>query len=208
MVGEAQSEKLNKTLITYLTSDENDSSNPNYPKYLFSLYMALGKYDKGCGMAIVIARREQSMGHYRIAHRLLFQTFKQLEKHGIAIPAELRWNLMLLHSYLIARPLMKALQDHKLAACMLVRVSKNIAKFPQHIVAILTSCVTECNKAEFHKSAFQFAKELVTTDRKEIPEKHRKKMDTIVRKPGYYSKEYEGGKKLTVCVVDETDKKK
>ena len=199
VVGEAQSEKLNKTLVTYLTSDENDSSNPNYPKYLFSLYMALGKYEKGCGMAIVIARREQNMGHYRIAHRLLYQTYKQLEKHGIGIPSELRWNLMLLHSYLIAKPLMKTLNDHEMAARMLVRVSKNISKFPQHTVAILTSCVTECNKAGFDKSAYHYARELVTSDRKEIPEKHRKKMDTIVRKPGFYSKDYSPSKKMTVC---------
>eukprot|EP01064_Diplonema_japonicum_P002002 TRINITY_DN11304_c0_g1_i1.p1 TRINITY_DN11304_c0_g1~~TRINITY_DN11304_c0_g1_i1.p1 ORF type:complete len:1431 (+),score=452.89 TRINITY_DN11304_c0_g1_i1:1321-5613(+) len=201
VVGEAQNDKLNKVLITFLTTDE-DSQVPRDPKYLFSLYMALGKYDKGCGMAIVIARREQKMGHYRIAHRLLFQTYKDLEKHGITIPSELRWNLMLLHSYLIAKPLMKALQDHEKASRMLIRVAKNIPKFPKHVVPILTSCVTECNKAGFDKSAYHYAKELVTSDRKEIPEKHRKRMDTIVRKPGYYSKDNNGKKKTEADLTD------
>eukprot|EP01063_Lacrimia_lanifica_P024004 TRINITY_DN3196_c0_g1_i1.p1 TRINITY_DN3196_c0_g1~~TRINITY_DN3196_c0_g1_i1.p1 ORF type:complete len:1447 (+),score=641.41 TRINITY_DN3196_c0_g1_i1:187-4527(+) len=196
VVGEAQSDKLNKVLITYLTADDSNDT-PKDPKYLFSLYMALGKYERGSGMAIVIARREQQVGHYRIAHRLLFQTYKQLDKHGIAISSELRWNLMLLHSYLLAKPLMKTLNDHALASRMLIRVAKNIQKFPQHVVPILTSCVTECNKSGFDKSAYQYAKELVTGHRKEIAEKHKKRMDTIVRKPGFYSKQHEGAKRLT-----------
>eukprot|EP01063_Lacrimia_lanifica_P024005 TRINITY_DN3196_c0_g2_i1.p1 TRINITY_DN3196_c0_g2~~TRINITY_DN3196_c0_g2_i1.p1 ORF type:complete len:1456 (+),score=570.56 TRINITY_DN3196_c0_g2_i1:76-4443(+) len=197
VVGEAQSDKLNKTLIGFLTAD-GDNDTPKDPKYLFSLYMALGKYEKGCGLAIVIARREQTQGHYRVAHRLLFQTYKQLEKHDITISSDLRWNLQLLHSYLVVKPLMKALNDHDNAARMLIRVSKNIPKFPLHTVQILTSCVTECNKAAFDRSAYHYAKELVTSnDRKDIPEKHRKKIETIVRKPGYYSKAQEGKKKLT-----------
>ena len=195
VVGEAKLNKLSTQMIRYLTAEENDA--PRDPKYLFSLYMALGKYEKGSDTAIIIARTQRELGHYRVAHRLLFQTYKELEKHGMAVPSELRWNLMLLHSYLIAKPLMKTLNNHDLAARMLIRVAKNIPKFPKHITQILTSCVTECNKAGFDKSAFTYAKQLVTSDRKGIPDKHRKRIDTIVRKPGYYSKNNVPGKRLT-----------
>ncbi|KAJ9458311.1 Intraflagellar transport protein 172 [Diplonema papillatum] len=198
VVGEAQNDMLQYMLINVLT----DENNPRDPKYSFSLYMELGKYEKGCNQAVIMARQQQNQGHYRIAHRLLFQTYKQLEKHGVSIASELRWNLMLLHSYLIAKPLIKTLSDHTLAARMLIRVAKNIPKFPQHTVQILTSCVTECNKAGFDKSAYKYAKQLVTSDRKEIPEKHRKKMDTIVRKPGYYSKDSDGKKKTEADLTD------
>ena len=56
--------------------------------------------------------------------------------------AELSRQLMLLHSYVLVKVLVK-MGNHVGAARLLVRVSKNISKFPAHIVPILTSCVIE-----------------------------------------------------------------
>ncbi|KAF5840991.1 hypothetical protein DUNSADRAFT_14848 [Dunaliella salina] len=50
-----------------------------------------------------------------------------------------------------------AINDHTTAARMLVRVARNISKFPKHIVPILTSTIIECNRAGLKKTAFEYA---------------------------------------------------
>jgi len=42
-------------------------------------------------------------GNYKIAHGILFDTYKDLESRRIKIPNELKQNLMLLHSYVLAK---------------------------------------------------------------------------------------------------------
>ena len=59
---------------------------------------------------------------------------------------ELAHNLMLLHSYVLVKVLVKN-GDHLAGARMLCRVAKSISKFKLHIVPILTSCVIECHRA-------------------------------------------------------------
>eukprot|EP01062_Namystynia_karyoxenos_P004675 TRINITY_DN11665_c0_g1_i1.p1 TRINITY_DN11665_c0_g1~~TRINITY_DN11665_c0_g1_i1.p1 ORF type:complete len:1497 (+),score=635.62 TRINITY_DN11665_c0_g1_i1:130-4491(+) len=197
IVGKAGNADLNRQLIDYLTAEGDGRPN----KYIFRLYMELGRYDKAARMAVINARHQQDEGNYRVAHRMLFQMHKDLEKHRITISAELRRNLQILHSYIIVRPLVKPLNDHEIAARMLIRVAKNIDKFPKHKASILTSAVLECNRVGFDKSAYQYAKRLVSEHRQDIAEKHRKKIETIVRKPGYYSKRademHEKKKKVT-----------
>ena len=40
---------------------------------------------------------------------------------------------------------------------MLLRVAKNISKFPSHVVPILTSTVIECSRSGLKNSAFNYA---------------------------------------------------
>jgi len=169
--------------------------------------MQLGRYDKAARMAVINARELQNDGFYRPAHNMLFQMHKDLEKHRIPIPAELRRNLQILHSYVIVKPLTKTLNDHECAARMLIRVAKNIEKFPKHKASILTSVVLECNKVGLDKSAFLYAGNLVRDFREQVSDKHKKKIETMVRKPGYYSKRAEAlqekKKKLTEADLED-----
>ena len=129
---------------------------PKDAKYLFRLYMAKGQYREAAKTAIIIAREEQSQGNYRNAHDVLFKMHQELMNNGISIPSEMKHNLMILHSYILARAHVKR-GDHLRGARMLLRVAKNISKFPSHVVNILTSTVIECQKAGLKNSAFNYA---------------------------------------------------
>ena len=63
---------------------------------------------------------------------------------------------MILHSYILARLHVKR-GDHLRGARMLLRVAKNISKFPSHVVPILTSTVIECSRSGLKNSAFNYA---------------------------------------------------
>ena len=67
----------------------------------------------------------------------------------------MKQNLMILHSYILARLHVKR-GDHLKGARMLLRVAKNISKFPSHIVPILTSTVIECWRSGLKNSAFRY----------------------------------------------------
>lgn len=67
---------------------------------------------------------------------------------------------------------------------MLIRVAKNISKFPSHVVPILTSAVVQCQKAGLKKSAFEFASILVRPEyRNQIDPAYKRKIESFVRKP-------------------------
>ena len=119
---------------------------PKDPNYIFRLYMALGNYPQAAKTAIIIARQEQELGNYRVAHQILFDTHRELTAQRIRVPQELTHSLMLLHSYIIVKPLSK-MKDYNAAARMLIRVARSISKFPVHVVPILTSAVIECHRA-------------------------------------------------------------
>ena len=91
---------------------------------------------------------------------------------------------MLLHSYVLVRPLTK-MNDHLSSARMLIRVAKHISRFPMHIVPILTSTVIECTKAGLKASALEYAMQLMRPEyRQQIGEAYKRKIEAIVRKPG------------------------
>eukprot|EP00667_Euglena_gracilis_P000484 EG_transcript_484 len=183
VVGKARQDNLTNVLIDYLMGETDGV--PKDPNYIFRLYMALGSFEKAAKTAVIIARQEQEMGSYRAAHRILFDTHCSLEGQKIRIPSDLKRNLMLLHSYIIVKTLVKTLNDHETSARMLIRVAKNIAKFPKHVVPILTSTVIECQRVELKASAFEYACALVQPEhRAAIDEKYRKKIESIVRKKG------------------------
>jgi len=93
------------------------------------------------------------MGNYKHAHALLFRTYQDLKSQKLPLPHELWRRLMILHSYVIVKRLVKA-GDHVNAAQMLLRVAKNIQQFPAHIVPILTSVVIECQRAKMSTEAY------------------------------------------------------
>ena len=144
VVGKAGDPHLSRQLIDFLMGETDGV--PKDAKYLFRLYMALKQYEKAAKTAVIIAKEEQSLGNYRNAHDVLFNMYRELQAQDIAVPAEMRSNLMLLHSYTLARMHVKD-GDHKKGARILLRVAKNISKFPAHVVPILTSTVIECHRS-------------------------------------------------------------
>uniref|UniRef100_A0A3Q3D1P9 WD repeat domain 19 n=1 Tax=Hippocampus comes TaxID=109280 RepID=A0A3Q3D1P9_HIPCM len=180
-VGQAKDSSLTNLLIEYLMGESDGI--PKDAKYLFRLYMALQQYREAARTAIIIAREEQNAGNYRSSHNVLFSMYTQLQAHKIKIPAEMATNLMILHSYLLGKVHIKR-RDHLKGARMLIRVSKNISKFPAHVVPILTSAVIECHRAGLKNSAFGFAAMLMRPEyRNEIHQNYRKKIEAMVRRP-------------------------
>jgi len=182
VVGRARSDMLTHQLIDFLMGESDGV--PKDPNYIFRLYMALGNYPQAAKTAIIIARQEQELGNYRVAHQILFDTHKELTAQKIRVPQELAHNLMLLHSYVLVKPLVKV-GDHLAAARMLSRVARNISKFPMHVVPIITSTVIECHRAGLRGAAFEYASMLMRPEyRTQIQEAYKRKIEAIVRKPG------------------------
>ncbi|XP_034043414.1 WD repeat-containing protein 19 isoform X2 [Thalassophryne amazonica] len=180
-VGQAKDSSLTNQLIDYLMGESDGI--PKDAKYLFRLYMALQQYREAARTAIIIARTEQTEGSYRNAHDVLFSMYTELQAQKIKIPAEMATNLMILHSYLLAKIHVKR-KDHLKAARMLIRVSNNISKFPTYVVPILTSTVIECHRAKLRNSAFSFAAMLMRPEyRSNIDSKYRTKIEDMVRRP-------------------------
>ncbi|KAJ3028907.1 UNVERIFIED_CONTAM: WD repeat-containing protein 19 [Siphonaria sp. JEL0065] len=180
-VGLAKSDGLTHELIDYLMG-ENDGI-PKEAKYIFKLYMSLGAYRDAARTAIIIAREEQMLGNYRTAHDLLLDNFKQLRKCKAKVPADLERMLMLLHSYILVKTLIR-INQHDLGARMLIRVSNSISKFPTHVVPILTSTVIECHRADLKKEAYEYAAMLMRPEyRNLVDAKYKRKIEQIVRRP-------------------------
>jgi len=181
VVGKARNDALTHTLIDYLMGESDNV--PKDPNYVYRLHKALGNYMQAAGTALIIAKQEQEMGNYKQAHALLFRTYQDLKRQKLALPQELWRRLMILHSYVIVKRLVKA-GDHATAAHMLLRVAKNIQQFPAHIVPILTSVVIECQRAKMTTEAYQYACMLMRPEyRPQVAEQYKKKIENIVRKP-------------------------
>eukprot|EP00931_Biecheleriopsis_adriatica_P005604 TRINITY_DN107098_c0_g1_i1.p1 TRINITY_DN107098_c0_g1~~TRINITY_DN107098_c0_g1_i1.p1 ORF type:complete len:1382 (+),score=320.21 TRINITY_DN107098_c0_g1_i1:79-4224(+) len=181
VVGKARSDALTHTLIDYLMGESDNV--PKDANYVYRLHKALGNYMQAAGTALIIAKQEQEMGNYKQAHQLLFRTYQDLKSQKLALPQELWRRLMILHSYVIVKRLVKA-GDHQSAAIMLVRVAKNIQQFPAHIVPILTSVVIECQRAKMPGESYQYACTLMKPEhRPQVSDQYKKKIENIVRKP-------------------------
>lgn len=98
----------------------------------------------------------QSEGRYKVAHDMLLDAWRRLESLRIEPPLELSRSLALLHSYILVKTHV-ALGDHGTAARLLVRVARDISKFPRHVVPILTSTVIECHRSGLRRTAFEYA---------------------------------------------------
>ncbi|GAX77949.1 hypothetical protein CEUSTIGMA_g5391.t1 [Chlamydomonas eustigma] len=152
-------------------------------EFRFKLNIAMGQYLEAAQDAMEMARLEQEGGNYRVAHDKLFATVQQLDTMGKAVPTELMRMLSLLHSYTLVKSLI-AVEDHMTAARMLVRVARNISKFPKHVVPILTSTVIECHRAGLKKTSYEYASMLMRPEyRNQVAMKYKKKIELMVRKP-------------------------
>jgi len=181
VVGKARNDTLTHTLIDYLMGETDNV--PKDPNYVYRLHKALGNYIQASMTALIIAKQEQEMGNYKLAHTLLFKTHQDLKQQKLAVPQELWRRLMILHSYVLVKRLVK-IGNHTNAAHMLLRVARNIQQFPAHLVPILTSVVIECQRAGMKDQAYQFACTLMRPEhRSQISEQYKRKIETIVRKP-------------------------
>ncbi|KAF5223304.1 putative intraflagellar transport protein F6 [Trypanosoma cruzi] len=184
VVGKSRSDALTNRLIDYLMGETDGE--PKEPSYIFKLYMALGSYEKAAKTSVLISTKEQEMGNYLTAHKTLVDAYRILRDKKMHVPNDLRRSLMLLHSYVIAKPLMKIMKDDETASRMLLRVVRNIHKFPKHISVIYTSTALQCLKSGFRKSAFDNACVIIQNGKygTELDEKTRKKIEGIVRRRG------------------------
>jgi len=180
VVGRAQNDSLTHSLIDFLMGETDNV--PKDPQYVYRLHQALGNFAQAANTALIIARQEQDLGNYKVAHTLLFNTYNDLVTQKLALPMDLWRRLVLLHSYVLVKRLVK-MSDHANAAYMLLRVADNIHQFPQHLVPILTSVVIECQRAKLHDHAYHYACMLMKQEhRAQVSEQYKRKIETIVRK--------------------------
>lgn len=184
VVGKARNESLTSILIDYLMGETDGEAKE--PSYIFKLYMSLGSFEKAAKTSTIIAIKEQEIGNYRLAHKTLVEATQMLREKQMRVPNDVRRCFMLLHSYIIVKDVISVLKDEATGTRLLLRVARNIQKFPLHIPEILSSTVTQCTRAGFKKSAFDFACLLIQQEkyRLGLPEKDRKRVEGIVRKSG------------------------
>merc|ERR1719158_1789592 len=108
--------------------------------------------------------------------------------HGIKVPMDLSKRLMILHSYILVKVLVKQ-GDHLSGGRMLIRVAKHISKFPSHVVPILTSTVIECQRSSLKRNAYEYASMLMRPEyRSQIASQYKRKIEAIVlMRPEYRS---------------------
>lgn len=180
MVGRVKIDSLTHELVDYLMGEKDGI--PKEPQHTFKLYRAIGNTKQAIKIAITIANQEQELGNYKYAHEILFETYKDIRQNKLHIPYDLNQKLMILHSYIVGRRLIKN-KDHKGGAYMLKRVAKNISQFPTHMINILTSTVAECMKAGLKKEAQNWALVLMRKEnREQIPDAFKKKISNIALK--------------------------
>jgi WD repeat-containing protein 19 len=141
MVGRVKIDALTHELSDYLMGETDNI--PKEPQWTFKLYRAIGNVKQAVKIAINIAKQQQQEGEYKQAHDVLLDTFKDIRQHNLKIPFDLNNKLMIIHSYQLAKRLVKS-GNHMGAARMLIRVSKSISMFPASTVNILTTTVAEC----------------------------------------------------------------
>jgi len=182
VVGKARADVLTHTLLDFLRGEVDGVQKD--PTYIFRLYMALGNFSQAARTANIIATQERDSGSYKGAHKILFETHRELSSRGIRIPQSLYLSLVLLHSYMLVKKRGK-IKDHMGAARLLIRVARNISNFPSHTVPILTTCVIECDRANLRQSAFKYATTLMRPEfRKQVGDKFKRRIENIVRKRG------------------------
>ncbi|KAI3389401.1 hypothetical protein SNEBB_003676 [Seison nebaliae] len=180
-VGASQNPHLADVVLQYLEGVIDGTPKPT--KYKFLLYSALHRYSEAAEAAVLIGREDMNDGQYKMAHDVLRTMYQTLKQQRIHVPREMVNNLSLLHSYRLAKLHAKK-GNHLIAARLLDRVSKNISKFEQHSVQIMTSTVIECSKVGLKDTALKYAAILVRPEnKKHIDQRFQRKIETLVRRP-------------------------
>ena len=105
VVGAARHENYTQKLTDYLMGEHD--GNPKDPNWLYRMHLALGDYRQAARTQVIIAKQEQEQGNYKVAHKLLHDTFKELESQNVPVGRGLEEALMLLHSYVLVKMLVK-----------------------------------------------------------------------------------------------------
>ena len=105
VVGAARHEHYTQKLTDYLMGEHD--GNPKDPNWLYRMHLALGDYRQAARTQVIIAKQEQEQGNYKVAHKLLHDTFKELESQNVPVGRGLEEALMLLHSYVLVKMLVK-----------------------------------------------------------------------------------------------------
>jgi len=124
MVSKVKMDALTHDLVDYLMGEKDGV--PKEPQWLFKLYRAIGNLPQAIRIALNISQQEQELGNYKFAHDILLETYKDVKTSNNRIPYSLTNKLMLIHSFMLAKRLVK-MQDHLGGARMLIRVSNNIS---------------------------------------------------------------------------------
>lgn len=178
--GHPDAEVLVRLLHDYLVGEQDGRVKD--PKYIYRLYVAIGDYAQAGPTAVLIAEQEQRLGNYKVAHGTLLESHQDLVRNGHPVPEELRRRLLLLHSYVLVKRLVKR-GDHAGAARMLMRVANSVSRFPKHVVQILMSAVIECQRAGLKRSSFDYASMLMRPEyRAQVDERYRRNVEQIVRR--------------------------
>uniref|UniRef100_A0A0N5CG41 TPR_REGION domain-containing protein n=1 Tax=Strongyloides papillosus TaxID=174720 RepID=A0A0N5CG41_STREA len=179
-VAASKDASLQDVLLHHLMEDNGGI--PKDPKLIFKFYISMKKYKEAAKVAVIISDNEQLKGNYRVARDLLFQMTQELFKNNIEMPNTIKQSLVVVHSYLLVKPLM-ATKRPEIAGRLLIRVLQNISKFPSHRIQILTSTVVVCAQAMLFETAYNAAVELMKPEnRKFIDDKYKKKIEQVARK--------------------------
>ena len=181
MVAKAKLDALTHELVDYLMGETDNI--PKEPQHTFKLYRALGNTTQAVKIAVNISQQEQEIGNYKYAHEILLDTFKDIRGSNNRIPFDLYNKLMLLHSYQLAKRLVK-LGNHLGAARLLIRVCNNISLFPQNMTNVMTSCIGECSQSGLKRQAYHWACVLIRPENiDQIPPKFKSKIEGLARRP-------------------------
>lgn len=188
-------------LIDFLAGEKDGV--PKDSSYTYRLYLALKKYENAAKTALIIAREEQDLGNYPVAHSVLVETIRHLEDAKIKVSLQLRQAFVLLHSYTLVKSMVKR-NDHMMAARLLLRVVQNISKFPKHIVPLLTSTVIECQRAGLKASSYEYAATLVRPEYRAMltDPTLKRKIEAIVRRRSANNEDVP--EDMSVCPISET----
>ena len=182
MIGTVKNDNLTNTLLDFLMGAGGDGI-PKDPLYTYQVYRGLGMLKEAAKIAITIAEQDQEQGNYKTAHTMLYETYKDMKDNNLPVNWDLYMKLMILHSYIIVRRVVK-LNEHKDAARLLNRICKNISQFPAHAVNILTTAVVEATRATLKIYAYQWSCILVRPEyRPQIADKYKGNIENIARKP-------------------------
>lgn len=175
MVAKVKLDALTHELVDYLMGETDNI--PKEPQWTFKLYRAIGNVGQAVKIAINIASQEQELGNYKYAHEILLDTFKDIRSSNMRIPFELSQRLLYIHSYQLAKRLVK-MNDHLGAARLLIRVCQNISQFPNNMVNIMTTTIGECSQANLKQQAYNWSCVLIRPENiDKIPSKFKTKIE-------------------------------
>lgn len=199
MVGKLKNEELINNLIDYFLIESKDN---HAHHFLTRLYIILGDFQQACDVAISLASDEQKFSNYKEAHQILLDLYMGLKDKKLPVSYELNHRLSVLHSYLLAKKMIK-LRLHMKASRNLLRIANNISMFERDKVKIMTTVTIECNEAGLTKSGSQWAVDLMKDHKNAIPDKYKAKIDKISRNA--YKNEGEPQMAYTLCPFCRTE---